>query len=500
MKTLLLPLILIIAVLALPFSFARAGSDAALSPYVVNVGPQLPGKVWNQPYEAIFTNAQDAGVRWGFIFVTWSDVQSVPGQIDLTGLDQVVISAHAHKINLILQVQSTGDWDVTTPAEALATGGYRTNTMHPLLSPKTAAPMNIDAALPLWQALLARYGRHGTLAAEQGWNGYGIENYEVENEPDFIPAPNGNWETVTKDYALYLSHVAPAAKAIDPSMKLLAPALSGVDSDTTGPIPNTGLTWLDTLLSSDPSTLSFASDQYRAAGLSAIGAGPFIDVYSFHCDFVDPTTNAHVVRAANVRQIIAKYASQPAYSTNPAAPAWCTEGSATTYDSSNRSQQFRFAWAQVQFAAEMMGGGVPRFNYDFGTEGSDAPATWSTDPIRGATLALTDFFPTPGGIVDISANLTALAGQTVIGYQRTDPTTGLKSTVMWAQDEAAGSGTSLPPFTVNFPVATAQAIIVDPHDWSRTTLTAANGTVAVPLNRDDPSPPYMVIESASGSN
>jgi hypothetical protein len=79
-----------------------------------------------------------------------------------------------------------------------------------------------------------------------------------------------------------------------------------------------------------------------------------------------------------------------------------------------------------------------------------------------------------------------------------DPITGLKSTVLWAQDEAAGYGTSLPPFTINFPVATAQAVFIDPHDWSRTTVTAVNGTVPVPLNRADPSPPYMVIESTGG--
>src|SRR5689334_5617285 len=78
-------------------SAIASGDD---SPYVVNIGPQLPGQVWNQPYEAIFTNAQDAGVGWAFIFVTWSDVERVPGQIGLSGLDQVVISAHSHKVNL----------------------------------------------------------------------------------------------------------------------------------------------------------------------------------------------------------------------------------------------------------------------------------------------------------------------------------------------------------------------------------------------------------------
>lgn len=465
------------------------------SPYVINVGPQLPPPVWTQAYDTIFSNAHDAGVRWGFIFVTWSDVETVPGQFSLANLDGVVTSAHAHKINLILQVQTTGDWSINGPAQALATGGYRTNILHPLLTPKTAAPMNIDAAIPFWLTLVNRYRPHGALSNEQGWNdGYGIKHYEVENEPDFIPWINGNWETVTKDYGLFLSHLRPAAKAAEPALNLLAPALSGVDSTTTGPIPNTGLTWFDTLLSADPSTLTFASDQYRQAGLPAIGAGPFIDVFSFHCDLVDPTSNAHVVRAGNVRQIIAKYYSQPGYPTNPASPAWCTEGGATAYDSTDHTKQYRFAWAQVQFATEMLGGGVPRFDYDLGTEAGDSASTWSTDSIRGATLALTDFFPSGAGVTDATSTLTALAGQAVIGYQWVNPKTGHKSTVMWAQDEAQGSGTSLPPFTINFPVSTARALVVDPHNWSRTPLNVVGGTVPVQLNRADPSPPYMVIE------
>jgi hypothetical protein len=476
-----------------------SGSNAIAaddSPYVVNIGPQLPPPVWTQSFDTIFGNAQDVGVTWAFIFVTWSDVESVPGQIDLSSLDRVVASARSHKINLILQVQTTGDWSITTPAQALATGGYRTNGLHPLLTAKTAAPLNIDAAIPFWLDLIKRYRPHGGLSKALGWkDGYGIKHYEVENEPDFIPWVNGNWETVTKDYDLFLSHLAPAAKKAEPSLSLLAPALSGVDSTFTGPVPNTGLTWLDTMLSIDPATLTFASDQYRQAGLPAIGGGPFIDVFSFHCDFVDPTGNAHVVRAANVRQIIAKYSSQSAYPTNPNAPAWCTEGSAaTSYDSTDQTKRYRFAWAQIQYATEMLGGGVPRFDYDFGTEASDSASTWNTDPIRGATAALTKFFPSGAGVAEITSSLSMIAGQTVVGYQWRNPATGRASSVMWAQDEAQGSGTSLPPFTLDFPISTARAIVVDPHDWSLTLVNTTNGAVPVPLNRGDPSPPYMVIE------
>ena len=217
-------------------------------------------------------------------------------------------------------------------------------------------------------------------------------------------------------------------------------------------------------------------------------------MFSFHCDFVDPTANVFVTRAANVRQIVAKYSSQSVYPTNANAPAWCTEGSATNYDSTDHTKQYRFAWAQIQYATEMLGGGVPRFDYDFGDEAADSASTWRTDPIRGASLALTTFFPSGTGVAEITSNLSAIAGQAVIGYQWRNPATGKASSALWAQDEPQGSGTTLPPFTFDFPISTATALIVDPHDWSRTLVNAANGTVPVPLNRDDPSPPYMVIE------
>src|SRR5439155_23953903 len=124
-----------------------------------------------------------------------------------SGLDAVVESAHAHGLQLIVQVQTTGGWSLPTPAMALATTGFRTNSLHPIPRPTTAAPMNIDAAIPYWRALVGRYRAGGELARTQGWrDGWGVRAYEMENEPDFTPWVNGTWETVTKDYALYVAH------------------------------------------------------------------------------------------------------------------------------------------------------------------------------------------------------------------------------------------------------------------------------------------------------
>jgi hypothetical protein len=482
------------------------------SPYEINIGAQLPGQpIWQRGFDTMFASAEKVGMHWALVDVTWSDVQQLPGKIDFSGPDQVVISAHSHHINLIIQVETTGDWGLTLPAQALATGGYRTNllqppvigTKPPLANPHTAAPMNIEAAIPFWTELVERYHPHGSLAQQQGWNdSWGVTHYEVENEPDSFPWINGNWEIVTKDYGLYLAHLAPKVKAIDPSVRLLGPALStGGFSARTGPLPNTGLTWLDTLLSASPMMLTYASDQYRQARLPSIGAGPFIDVYSFHCDFVDPSTNAHVVQSEGVREVIARYNTQAGYPTDPNAQAWCTEGSATLSYNTPGSNQ-RYAWAQVQYATEMLGGGVPRFNWDFA---GNPPG----EQVQKAAMALTSFFPSGSGVVSITDSLTALAGQKVFGYQWTNPATGLKSNVMWAQDAPAlqlpvlGSGlgfplvTTPPPFTIQFPVATSRALIVNPHDWTRTAINVVNHAVPVPLNRADPSPPYMVIECSS---
>jgi len=495
----------VVAASAPAWSEDSAGTEATAadaSPYLVNVGPAIPGSAWvRDSYRQHFENARSAGLGAAFIPVAWSDVETVPGSYDFSGLDDVVATAHEFDLDLVFQVQTTGEWSVSTPALLAASGGRRTNTVHPLPGPVTAAPMNIDAALPFWTALVTRYHPGGDLAVERGWSdGWGVRSYEVENEPDFQPWPGHGWETVPKDYALYVSHLRPAVKAIDSSVELIGPALSGVGSNPA--LPNTSVEWLATLLSNDPSTAEWASDQLRATltpGAPVIGAGPLFDVWSFHCDFADGSANALARRTGEVRDVLGRFATQQPDPT-PATPrTWCSEGAPTAYDSSDDGKKYRFAWAQMQFAAELLGAGNERVPFDLGLEGGDSGATWQADPIRSAGLAMSTYFPSGHGVTDVGGELSAAAGTDVVGFRWTDPTTGLASTILWAPNQPSGSGGTGAPFTVDVPVATAQAVVVDPTTWEQRTVDVVGGAVPVTLTPADPSPPWIVVEAPTAA-
>ena len=496
-----------VAALAGPAVHAADGStgDAPdfASPYMVNVGPAVPGAAWvRDSYQQHFDNAHSVGLGAAFIPVAWSDIEKAPGVYDFSGLDNVVAAAHADHLDLVLQVQTTGEWSVPTPAQVAASGGRRTNSAHPFPGPDTAAPMNIDAALPFWTALVQRYHPKGALADSLGWkDAWGVRYYEVENEPDFQPWPGHGWETVPKDYALYLADLHQAVRGIDPSVKLVGPTLSGVedgsDSNPTvqSPINDTGLHWLRSLLSSDPATAEWASDQYRAtvpAGAPVIGAGPSIDVYSYHCDFASGAFGALTARTDAVRNVITSFATQAAYPTTDQPHMWCSEGAATSYDTSSNSQKYRFAWAQMQFAIELLGAGAERVNFDLGVQGGDSGATWQADPIRPAAQALATYFPSGVGVAP--ADISSDAANPIAAYQWTNPNTGHTSTIVWALNQPSGSGTVGAPFTVRVPVSTPTAVVVNPVTWEQKVVTATGGAVSLTIDSEDPSPPWIVAE------
>src|SRR5260370_30950257 len=103
------------------------------SPYMDSIGAAIPGPQWvRDDYEKAFANDEWAGIRWAYDWVTWSDIEVVPGLYDFSGLDGLVSSAHAHGLHLMMQVQTAADFVVPGPAQLLATGRYRTNSHHPL--------------------------------------------------------------------------------------------------------------------------------------------------------------------------------------------------------------------------------------------------------------------------------------------------------------------------------------------------------------------------------
>src|SRR4029077_9366957 len=128
--------------------------DYQSSPYMDNVAPILPDQLalWQTvPYDANFANDKAMGIHWSYVTVVWTDIEQVPGVYNWAPLDSIVESAHSHGIHMMMQVQTGGDFVVPGPAQLIATGGYRTNSLHPV--PPPAAPVNMQGELPFWIAL-----------------------------------------------------------------------------------------------------------------------------------------------------------------------------------------------------------------------------------------------------------------------------------------------------------------------------------------------------------
>ncbi len=474
------------------------------SPYMPDESSATPQKEYgnSQNYTTFFDHCVQLHLSWAYVFVTWSDIETSPGVYDLSQLDGMIESAHDHGIHLMMQVQTMGDWVVPGTVQMQEKGPRRVNSANgPFVEawPYAAPGQNLDATIPFWKALVSRYAPSGTLAAQLGWtDGYGVSYYEVENEPDFFPWVDGNWQYFAKDYALYVSHLKAAVSAIDSSVRLVGPAISS------GPDPNPpngqGTLFLDNVLSTDPATLPYGSDQYRAdvaAGAPIVGAGPYLDVYSFHQDLADPTTTYVHDRAVAVRHEVSRFSTQATYPSNASAPIWSSEGSANEYSGST-SNSTAYAWAEEQFALEDFAAGVVRMNWDLGTDGQNNGVDITADAIGKATLAMTSYFPSGQGVSDFSASMSQTAGQTVAAYQWTNPATNLRSLALWAQDFPQGSGSSAPPFTVNVPVSSPYATVVA-SDWTAQTVAVSNGTVPVQISRGDPSPVVMVVEQSSAT-
>jgi len=435
-----------------------------------SVSAAVPGPQWERAdYETGFANDEWAGIRWAYVWVTWSDIEVAPGVYDFTGLDALVVSAHRHGVHLMMQVQTAGDFVVPGPAQMLATGGYRTNSRHPVLP--SSAPLNMNGPMEFWRTLARRYMPGGVLAASRRWNDrYGVTYFEVENEPDALPWITGTWSNVPRDYALYVATVKRTLSAVSRDLKIVGPALS------TGPDGSGccgGVSWLDQVLRADRD-LEWASDTYRAdaaAGRPLIGGGASIDVYSFHDDFYDPSSAYSVDRTRAVRAAIRRrtHVSDPAL--------WETEGGPVT----RPGDQVTYARMQAQVTVRLLAAGVRRLNFDASGLRGDSAQSRTTDPSALEARALTTYFPSYRGIA-----AEHLPG--VEAYSWTNPATRLRSVILWAP---SGAGES---FSVAVPVRTRHAVVVS-DDWKSRVVGVRGNAVRVQVQRGDPSPVVIVAET-----
>lgn len=455
-------------------------APADQSPYMDSVGAALGGRQWTvNDYARSFANDEAMGVRWAYAWVSWSDIETSPGYYGWAGLDGLVTSAHQHGIQLMLQVQTAGDFVAPGPAQVAATGGTRLNSMHPMFP--SAAPKRFAGPLSLWRALAARYRPGGDLARAMGWGDDGVRWFEIENEPDSFAWPTGNWSTVPKDYALYVSAVKATLRSVSPELRTVGPALS-TGPDSAGCC--NGVSWLAEVLrtSTDPAAMQWASDDYRAAvkgGQRVVSAGPFLDAISFHDDFYDPATTYALDRANAVRNAVAGAGVRPVL--------WETEGAPVETNSG------LYARAQAQMTVRLLAAGVQRINLDTAGARTDDARALATDPIAAEVRALTSAFPSALGVRSRTAELSAAAGRPVEAYSWTDPATGRTSWIVWAPNQPRNSRQLGPPFAVRIPVHTTRARVIG-ADWTTSDVTVTGGSVDVQLQSADPSPVTFVVE------
>jgi hypothetical protein len=478
MCTLLVPTLLHVP----PAGAGQPGIRADESPYMDSVSAALPGPQWmRSDYERGFANDEWAGIRWAYVWVDWSDIEKVPGLYDFSGLDDLVVSAHSHGIDLMMQVQTGGDFVVPGPAQLAATGGYRTNARHPVLP--SSAPRNLEGPIGFWRAIARHYMPNGQLAHAEHWtDDYGVRYFEVENEPDSLPWITGTWSNVPKDYALYVSVVRRTLRSVWPDLKVVGPAL-GTGPDGSGCC--SGLSWLDQVLRVD-GDLQWASDQYRTAvagGQPIVGGGPLIDVYSFHDDFYDPSSSYSIDRTRGVRDVVRRYSRQVRYPAPSGPVLWETEGGPVT----RPGDQVTYARDQAQVTIRLINAGVQRVNFDASGLRGDSPSTRDTDPAALEARALATYFPSYRGIVSRTSQITLAAHNAVEAYSWTDRRTHLRSWILWAPN---GSGAA---FTVPVPVRTPFALLLA-HDWASSQVRSVRGTVAVDVQPGTPSEVVMVVE------
>ena len=481
------------------------------SPYVFTPEAQLVGQPeWQRSFQQGLDRAKLVGYKWFFFSLQWSYIQSPDGSVDLSGLDQIVEAAHQDGIQLVIDLQSCNFSEPQPPT--LTGGGYRMKGV----GLPTCAPKDFTTLVNTWLQVIDRY-RPGS-AFTKDWGGYGVLNYEVENEPNSLLWTTGNYQKVPKDYALYLSYLATAAHNLDPRITFLAPALSQDSGSTPAGQDPPGIAWLKTILDSSDASMSGASDDYTAAWqagqLPVVGAGPYIGAYSYHEDFANAGTSVLEVRPTQIRDAVLQFANQASYPTTSDPMLWCTEcGSGYVSSKTDPAAQLAFSYGEAQYMLETIGAGsangVAHMAVDFSVNNMDADATFEAEPSYLMAKAFTTYFPSSIGWSDVSQQLSATASdptQSVVAFNWADPHGDARSTALFAPDIPSNSDANTPTvvpsnsvgpdFTVQVPVSTPTALVID-NGWQSHQVTATNGYVTVTLHAAQPSPVVMVIEQPS---
>jgi hypothetical protein len=493
-----------------PVPLADSTVAAFSSPYVFTPEAQLVGQPeWQRSFQQGLDRAKLVGYKWMFFSLQWSYLQLPDGSVDFSGLDSIVKAAHDDQIQLVIDLQSCNFSEPQSPT--LTGGGYRLKGA----GLPTCAPKDFGPLVNTWTAVFDRYRPGGGLATTLGWNdGYGVLNYEIENEPNSLVWTTGNYQKIPKDYALFVSLLGAAAHNLDPRITFLAPALSQDSGSPPAGQDPPGIAWLKSILDSSDASMAGASDDYTAAWQAGqapvVGAGPYIGAYSYHEDFANAGTSVLEVRPIQIHDAVTQFANQAKDPTTTSPMLWCTEcGSGYVSSKTDPAAQLAFSYGEAQYMLETIGAGaangVAHMAVDFSVNNMDDDATFEAEPGYLMAKAFTTYFPTKDGWSDLSQQLSDPTdpSKAVVAFSWADPQGANRATALFAPDipnsgdantpTVAPSSTVGPDFTVQVPVSTPTALVID-NGWHTRTVTATNGFVTVTLHQAQPSPVVMVVE------
>ncbi len=149
--------------LASPAYARRTVPEAFVGVVVPPLMVGQPQAVLNQEM-ALMASSGVETIRVGF---SWSQLEPAKGQYAFGALDQMVTAAVEHGLHVTVNVAYTPTWDSTNPAV-------------PAAPPRSAQPF-----AALMRALVARYGPHGSLFAQNpGLPRLAVHEWQIWNEED----------------------------------------------------------------------------------------------------------------------------------------------------------------------------------------------------------------------------------------------------------------------------------------------------------------------------
>lgn len=230
-----------------------------LSPYIGQIGSwngagmELDGSIKTQALDETL----EAGLHWTFMPLYWSALEP-EGPVDLSqeplppawqDLDAFFLETHALGLNVLVQTAVVGGNNGGPPAWA----GEQARGQ--------SAPEDMDALAAFTQKVAERYAPNGTLWSSAGIEDWGVQAWELENEPSSYRT---NWSQQPEAFAAFAVDAAQAIRGVDPDAQIVLGALAS----GTGNLP-----WWEAVLAdpSDPGPQADVISFHNYEGMDSIG-------------------------------------------------------------------------------------------------------------------------------------------------------------------------------------------------------------------------------------